>query len=220
MSNLIDVCHSYKDLPHQDKALNWLMPQIAPDVWDEFLELWRKDEPAPAHTNPLQVKYQSQRDNASGTGWRECFSSTCGMVAMWHGRSQSDDQYNRQRAKFGDSTSSTAQVRTLRSLGLKAAFHTDGTAADLRALIDKGLPTPVGWLHHGGVDNPSGGGHWSLVIGYDSTGFILHDPWGEADLLAGQHINAAGGFVHYSYKNWLPRWQVGGSGGWYLDVRP
>ena len=30
---------------------------------------------APAHANPLAVAWENQKDNASGTGYRECFSS-------------------------------------------------------------------------------------------------------------------------------------------------
>ena len=30
-----------------------------------------------AHANPLQVAWENRNDNASGTGYRECFSSSC-----------------------------------------------------------------------------------------------------------------------------------------------
>ena len=42
----------------------------------------------------LQVPYQSQLDNESGTGYRECFSSSCAMVAMYYGKVPDDDEYN------------------------------------------------------------------------------------------------------------------------------
>ena len=221
MSSLIDVIHSYKGMPHQDSALAWLSDDISPDAWQEFLWKWRSAEPAPAFTNPLDVPYQSQNDNASGTGWRECFSSSCAMAAMYHKRCKSDDQYNLQRKRFGDTTDSHAQVRALESLGLKAAFHTDGTPTDIRALIDKGNPVPAGFLHHSSVRHPTGGGHWLIITGYDTTGWWVNDPNGECDLVNGNYPSHANGAKkHYSYANWTPRWMPEGSLGWYMDIRP
>ena len=49
----------------------------------------------------------------------------------------------------------------LRALGLEANFITNATTADLKRQIDKGRPTPCGWLHQGHVSAPSGGGHYS-----------------------------------------------------------
>jgi hypothetical protein len=34
----------------------------------------------------LSVPLFSQADNRSGLGWRECMSSSCAMVAAYHGR--------------------------------------------------------------------------------------------------------------------------------------
>ena len=79
----------------------------------------------------------------------------------------------------------------------------------------------MGWLCEGPVSDPSGGGHWSVIIGYDDTGFFFNDPYGNCDLVNGgylSHHDGAG--LHYSTKNWLPRWRVGGSGGWLLTCRP
>jgi hypothetical protein len=45
--------------------------------------------------------------------------------------------------------------------------------------------------------------------------FLIHDPYGEADLAAGgSTCTAIGGgkAVRYSHKNWGPRWQVDGPG--------
>ena len=47
MSDLRDVCRSYKGEPHQDNALSWLQEHLAPDAWEHFLEEWRKEEPKP-----------------------------------------------------------------------------------------------------------------------------------------------------------------------------
>ena len=181
-----------------------------------------KAKPAVAvASNPLKVKWQSQLDNKSGTGYRECFSSSCAMLAMFLGKVANDDAYNAIRARYGDTTSAQAQLSALRSLGLKADFHTSGTPAALEREIDAGRPVAVGWLHKGPIGAPSGGGHWSVVIGYTKAAWVHNDPNGEALLIqGGYNKNTKGAGLIYSRKNWNPRWMPGGSGGWYLTCRP
>jgi hypothetical protein len=139
---------------------------------------------------------------------------------MYYGKVKNDDEYNKVRARFGDTTSSDVQVRTLRHLGLKAEFKTNGKASDLERLINEGRPVPVGWLHRGSVSYPTGGGHWTVVIGHTPTSWIHHDPYGEAFLVNGQYAvsSTKGKNIAYSRKNWNPRWMVRGTGGWYLDI--
>jgi hypothetical protein len=172
----------------------------------------------------LDVPYEYQLDNLSGTGYRECFSSTCAMIAKYHGQVDSDDEYNIIRARFGDTTDAQAQVKALRSLGFDARFRTDCSAATLEAEIDAGRPVAVGWLHQGRVTAPTGGGHWTCVIGYTEDTIVHHDPNGEADMINGGYIgNSAslGAHVEYSRKNWLRRWEVDGpSTGWAILVKP
>jgi hypothetical protein len=76
--------------------------------------------PAPAHANPLPVAWENQNDNASGTGYRECFSSSCAMLARYWGKVSGDDDYNVIRARYGDTTSAEAQLAALSSRGLVA----------------------------------------------------------------------------------------------------
>ena len=171
--------------------------------------------------NPLPVKWQSQLDNDSGTGYRECFSSSCAMLAMHWGRIKDDDAYNRVRRLFGDTTSAEAQLRALRTLNLDAHFRTDGRPVDLEREIDAGRPVAVGWLHKGPATNPFGGGHWSVIIGCNSTHWVHNDPNGEAALAPGGYTpNRNGAGLRYSRKNWNPRWMPGGSGGWMLTCKP
>ena len=172
--------------------------------------------------NPLSVPYDCQLDNPSGEGWRECFSSSCAMAAMYWGVIDNPNQYHAIRPKYGDSTDPSAQIRTLQSLGLDARFVQVGSVEKLKAQIDRGRPAPVGYLHKGTVNSPSGGGHYCLAIGYDDTGFWMHDPFGSCDLINGGFSaegGTAGKMVHYSYKNWAPRWSVANdSDGWGVDV--
>ena len=172
----------------------------------------------------LDVPYEYQLDNASGTGYRECFSSTCAMIARYHGQVDSDDEYNIISARFGDTTDAQAQVKALRSLGFDARFRTDCSVATLEAEIDAGRPVAVGWLHYGPSTAPRGGGHWTCVIGYTEDTIVHHDPNGEADMINGGYIgNSAslGAHVEYSRKNWLRRWEIDGpSTGWAILVKP
>jgi len=175
------------------------------------------------HPNPLAVSYFDQMLMDDGQGWRDCFSASCAMLAHYWGKLKGDgNTYNHIRQKYGDSTDSNAQLLALRSLGLKAEFRTNGTPEILKAEIDAGRPVAVGWLHHGHVTAPSGGGHWTVVIGYNSTGFWMNDPYGSCDLVGGGYPGGGnpndtlGKKELYSNKNWLPRWMPSGSLGWYL----
>lgn len=177
--------------------------------------------PAGGHPNPLNVPWFDQLNMDDGAGWRDCFSASSAMLAAYWGKDPNENAYNHLREQYGDTTSSDAQLAALRHLGLKADFHTDGTLATLRSEIDAGRPVAVGWLHHGPASAPSGGGHWTVVIGYDETGVIMNDPYGSCDLVNGGYPeNHNGARQHYSFRNWLPRWQPQGSGGWYLVCQP
>jgi len=222
----------FSNEPHQHRAVEILYNEIDCDFAEhlddsaDWIKEYRKQHvSAPAEVSSggvlLDVPYQSQLDNASGTGYRECFSSSCAMVAMYYGKIKNDDAYNVVRQKYGDSTDAAAQVQALRELGLDAKFVTNGTTDDVRRLLDRGQPVPVGWLHKGAVTAPTGGGHWSVIVGYKDGSWIVNDPNGEANLVPGGYADSKDGFNQaYSYKNFNPRWIVEGEGsGWYLDVK-
>lgn len=217
----------YKGLPHQKRSVLKLgnhIKQADPGLLTESAD-WVAEFSRPVQAalvrNPLNVKWQSQLDNKSGTGYRECFSSSCAMLAMFWGKIANDDAYNSIRVKHGDTTSAEAQLATLRHLGLKANFRTDGDPAALESEIAQGRPVAVGWLHKGPVTAPFGGGHWSVVIGYSDAAWIHNDPNGEALLVHGGYSkNTKGAGLAYSRKNWNPRWMPGGTGGWYLTCQP
>jgi len=185
-------------------------------------------EPNPTPQQPgakvLNVPYYSQRDNVtSGSdNWtRTCFSSSCAMLANFLKPNSitGDDDYIKKRQKFGDSTDPNAQVACLRSLGIGARYVQNLDNNDLKAQIDRGKPVPCGILHKGPAAAPTGGGHWIIVIGYDETGFIVHDPWGEIDNASGNYISTNGKSLHYSYKLFDTRWTVyGPSDGWAIVV--
>lgn len=168
----------------------------------------------------LPVKYFSQLDSQTDEGGRMCASSSNAMLANYlrpgqiHGPyDQSDDNYLKEYVeKHGDSTDPSAQDAALRDLGLNVHFSNTGNLSTLVSQLEKGFPVPCGILHHGSVDAPTGGGHWVLVKGInaDHTVLYVNDPAGELDLVnGGYHINNNGANMHYSVKNFLPRWEVG-----------
>jgi hypothetical protein len=168
-----------------------------------------------------KVPYFSQRDSTiAGQAMRMCFSSSCAMLAAYLRPSElrgpaADDIYLRRLQKYGDTTSATAQLETLESYGIRAKFVQNCSWEDLQRQIDNQIPTPVGFLHHGTSSAPSGGGHWLIVIGYTDSAVIVHDPFGEMDVVRGRYLSSKGARQAYSRKNWGPRWLVEGpKSGW------
>lgn len=215
--------------PQQMEAVALLESQLPVSLLQDdssWVKLYREQPEAPVSeavlANPLSVPYDCQLDNPSGDGWRECFSSSCAMAAMYWGVIKTPNEYHAIRPKFGDSTDASAQIRTLQSLGLEARFVQVGSVEKLKAQIDRGRPAPVGFLHHGSSSAPSGGGHYILAIGYTDTHLIAHDPYGELDVVNGGYPKTGGTYgkeIKYSWKNWAPRWSVSNDhDGWGLDI--
>lgn len=214
----------YKSEDQQQAGVRVLYEQMR-DVLKDDEHAWVKtyrEKPEVTSSTILSVPFQSQNDNSSGSGFRECFSSSMAMVAMYYGKIDNDDDYNAIRKQYGDTTDAQAQVKTLKSLSLDAEFKFNGTTQSLKDAIDSGKPVAVGWLFEGPVSSPSGGGHYSVIIGYDDEEetWIVNDPNGEASLRSGGYTaNLDGASIKYSYKNFNPRWTVEGEGtGWYMDV--
>jgi hypothetical protein len=212
-------------LPHQLAALTALDRRLTDEQRQAFTDDWRADgspaAPPPAPAGEVLIRnapYFPQRDSATGQGDRMCFSSTCAMAAetlrpgVLAGPGQPDDRYLRLLESLGgDTTNAGSQVRMLRSLGFEATFRQDMGEALVESELVAGRPVPVGWLHHGPVAAPRGGGHWSLIVGATKTHWILHDPFGEADLVSGGYASTAigsGKFVRYTRRNFNRRWMV------------
>ena len=121
----------------------------------------------------LAVPYFSKRDSATWQGHRMGFSSTCAMAVAFlrpgclAGGGQPDDHCLALVERFGHTTDATAQLQAMERLEIQSTFRTDGCIEEVIAQLGLGIPIPVGWLHHGPVSAPIGGGHWSLVVGWD-----------------------------------------------------
>jgi hypothetical protein len=176
---------------------------------------------ATGYGNPLQVPWYAQMDSADrAQAARMCFSSSCAMLLQYLKPgtlkgANGDDQYLKRVQQYGDTTDPTAQIRALSSFGIRAKFTKVAGFADLEQQINRGVPVPCGFLHRGPVSAPSGGGHWLIVVGYDRDHLIVHDPFGEADLVNGTTLGGVARFARYSRRNFGPRWMVEGANtGW------
>lgn len=173
---------------------------------------------------PLDVIYYYQRDSKTGHGERSCQSSAIAMVIEYINANliRDDDDYLNLVFKYGDTVSQSAHSKAISRLGLNSSFKTNGSAADIKAILDKGYPVPIGILHKGSISNPSGGGHWITLIGYDATHFHVHDPFGELDLINGGYPKAGpldGKNKRYTINNLMKRWLIASkTDGWYWDL--
>ena len=173
----------------------------------------KQQEPSKAKgERVLPVRYFSQRDNYRDAH-STCFSSSCAMLleTLKPGTcpgEQGDDVYVKRVFEYGDTTDAYVHVKALASFGIKSKFIQDGNLDTIREQIDRGIPVPIGILHHGPAAAPSGGGHWICVIGYDKEGFIVHDPWGEIQHSTGQYISEDGKALHYSNNLISSRWTI------------
>ena len=185
--------------------------------WFIYADHWKgqgtESYPKPAKgERVLSARYFSQRDNYRDAS-RTCFSSSCAMLLEYIKPGtcpgdKGDDIYVHRVFEYGDTTDAYVQIKALGSFGLTAKFVQNASLDTIREQIDRGVPVPVGILHHGPASAPSGGGHWICVIGYDKNGFIVHDPWGEIQHSTGEYISTDGKALHYSNNLMSARWTV------------
>jgi hypothetical protein len=219
---LLDFFERYQGTPHQMAAIQQLQESIPAEVLADDAE-WFVAWKASGRSELLVVPYFNQRDNRSRQGFRECFSSAMAMIAAYWGMVHTDDEYNRMRGWFGDTTSIAAQTNTLRHLGLDASFVNFGSPKIIEEEINMGHPVGVGLLFKGDLtkgEAPRGYGHWVVVIGYTKEFYFLHDPNGTPDFDRGLHVAATGGeSVKVARATLDNRWMIEGYGsGWMITV--
>jgi len=216
----------FRETPHQLPASKDLEDALPPELLREDVA-WSKPWEVGGITQNNSVPYFHQLDNRSGRGYRECFSSSAAMVAAFYGKVKTDDEYNRIRERFGDTTSIAAQIQALRSLGLHAEFRQDGDGNLVEAELAAGRPVMVGWLHAGDMNRGEppmcasyGCGHWSVIVGFSKDDWIMHDPRGLPDIERGGHSGRYGGKnAKVSRPAFEMRWEVEGpSTGWVILV--
>lgn len=230
--DLIPFFENWKGLPHQRAAVQqfWELTPASLKAKDaSWYETWKADgkqEEPRTLSNPLQVRYFSQRDSATEHALRMCFSSSCAMLleTLKPGTlagPNGDDTYLGRVLRYGDTTDAGSQLKALASYGVTAKFVQNGSWSDVEQQIDRGVPVPLGILHKGPASAPVGGGHWICAIGYTDDAIIVHDPFGDLDLVNGGYGVTWGARLHYSRANLGRRWMVEGPGtGWAILANP
>ena len=195
-----------------------------PQHWKIINDPKSVEQPESTEQQPLvlDVPYYSQRDNYRDAN-RTCFSSSCAMLLKYlkPNSIKNDDDYVKTVFGIGDTTEAWVQLEALKKYGLQATFRQNCGWNDLDALLAKGIPVPIGILHHGPVSAPTGGGHWIIVIGRsdDGASYVVNDPWGELALVDGTYVNTNGAKLKYSKKNLGPRFMPDGPGsGWIISA--
>lgn len=213
------------DSPHQLAAIKQLEDEMPAELLAEdaaWFEAWKES----GISQRTFVPYFHQLDDKTEP-YRACFTAVGAMVAAMYGVVEDYEQYKATRQKFGDTTSVTAQVEALRSLGLYAQFRNDADDALVEAELASGRPVPAGILHRGNFlkGEPAqcdefGCGHWVLIVGFDKDDWIIHDPMGALELEQGGHLSQYGGKNQkVSRAAFRQRWQVEGpSSGWVVLV--
>ncbi len=216
----------FRGTPHQLAAISELEDSLPEELLREdaaWFEAWK----ASGIAQQTHVPYFHQLDNKSGRGYRECFSSSLAMISAFYGKVKTDDEYNRIRERFGDTTSITAQIQALRSLGLHAEFRQDADGSLVEAELAAGRPIALGFLHHGDMSRGEppmcdsyGCGHWLVAVGFNRDDWTVHDPRGLPDIERGGHSGRYGGRnAKISRQAFKQRWEVEGpSTGWVILV--
>ena len=230
----MDRWQNYQDKPQQVAAVQALYSAIASlkggqQILDEQAPWARQFSTTPApRPKPRPKKNDAvalalpffDQTNDGPDGWRHCQSSAIAMNLAYLGVPgiKDDVDYLKVVQRHGDTTEPAAHAAALAELKAPGRFMTSCSVERAKAELDKGFGLAIGILHHGPVSAPTGGGHYIAVRGYDATGWLVHDPYGELNLVRGgwaRQGQGAGRSQHYSFANTNPRWLLEGpSSGW------
>jgi lysozyme len=181
----------------------------------------------------IPVPYQSQIGNDEsifGPDWRQCFlTSVSGAIRAIYGEAEIakrvkaagagewETVYARHLSKYGDTTDAGAHVAALKAWGIDARFRTNGTLDNLREILRRGIPVPIGvaW---------SSSGHWVYAVGFRADGsIIINDPYGKRDLQRlDQYLSIGSGGERniYTVRDMGRVWLDQGPGtGWLIEIR-
>jgi hypothetical protein len=184
--------YTKKDLPHQQKAWDYLTANLTEEQMLKFADLYRtapeapKVQPAPqkqpskAHKYPLQLL--SQRDNR-GSGfdsndWAQtCLPTSVTMVIRaYTGKLVSVKEIDYAlRVRYGNRYSHDNAVRVMNDYGLKSRFSTSTHISKVKAHLASGNLVVLSWL-------VTHSGHISVIADYKDGKFLIYDPYGEPSI--------------------------------------
>ena len=201
---LLPFFQFFRGTPHQLAAIKQLEESMPAELLEEHELIGFRRGRRVDMTSRSICRTSSSSTTRLERDTMQCFSSAAAMVAAFYKKVRTDDEYNKIRAKYGDTTSVEAQLAALESLGLKAEFRKDGDADMVELEIEAGRPVLVGWLHAGNMlrgeppmCNGLGCGHWSVISGYagknsNDPEWIMQDPRGYPEMEKGGPESASG----------------------------
>lgn len=125
----------------------------------------------------LNVPYYCQMNNYVEP-YATCSNSSLAMVLDYKGKKSlgySGNLAEQLYSKFGKLNSIQKISRAARSLGYTAQTRVPSSFDQIKNDINQGHPVIVGG------DFVGSAGHYVVAIGYNSKGFIVHDPYGHWD---------------------------------------
>ena len=240
VERFIDRWQNYRAQPQQIAAIKLLHAAIASLERGQMIldgqAPWAREfskQPTPLKPKPrpdttsdgdgavaLALPFIDQT-NDGPDGWRHCQCSSIAInLAFLQVPGIKDDlDYLQVVQRHGDTTQQAAHAAALKELKAPGRFITSCSVERAKAELDQGFGLAFGILHHGPVTAPNGGGHYIAIRGYDASGWLVHDPYGELDLVHGgwaRQGQGTGRNQHYSFANtnpprWLPE---GPNSGW------
>ncbi|OCQ93352.1 peptidoglycan-binding protein [Oscillatoriales cyanobacterium USR001] len=152
-------------------------------------------DPIPNYVE-LNVPYFSQRDNPRFY-WSTCNVTAIAMVLYYYGaRSKGDGDFVDELLQWcfnyggqGSQTDHSVLSAMIKAYGFKTSFSTTRRWSDIKSELINRRPVVL-------AGNFTATGHILTAIGYDSVGYIVQDPWGNA--LTG-YSDTEGRKLLYSY---------------------
>lgn len=180
------------------------------NVWYAFgkhVKIFRDTQVYP-RTLPASIKlnipYKSQRDNVLNPDGA-CNVTSIAMCLRYLGAARKettgqfeDELYNYATRRGYSRHNPYDLAKIVQDYGMRDEFRTDGTIEQVRSWLADGNPAVI----HGYFTDF---GHIVVAAGYDPTGFLVHDPFGEwywwgYDLNEPNGNNRKGEYIHYSYS--------------------
>ncbi len=126
------------DVPHRMAAIKQLEEAMPKELLSEDAEWFQAWKASGIDQEVYVPRYFRQLDLPGGE--RKCFTSAAAMVAAFYKKVATQEEYERVRARYGDTTSVFAHVEALTSLGLQVRFVDNADAEDVMEAIDAGIP--------------------------------------------------------------------------------
>lgn len=151
----------------------------------------------------LDVPYKSQRDNELNPDGSCNVTSLAMCLTFLRAQRKTDvGQFEDELYEYADNNGLSRHnphdlARIVEAYGCRDEFRTDGTIDQAKAWLASGKPAVI----HGYFTDF---GHIVTLVGYDDSGFLVHDPYGEwnswgYDRNDPDGDNTKGKYIHYSY---------------------